>query len=156
MRVVIDTNILRKAAVDNSWEHITVMVYVRDSHHITLDYEHKLFGEYEREVGSSSLFQKWYAEMVRGQRICYCSHHVPARHKRELCRLGFHGPEDCVLVGLAINGDKYIVTEDSDFGKGNQRRAQQNVEVLRYLCSEVGLTIHDADEARNQLGTYGV
>lgn len=152
MNVVIDTNILRKAVVDNSWEHIKVMSNLDTfSHYLTLDYENLLFREYQDEVGQCSLFQKWYSEMAKKHHIYYCSHNITKRHAQELLRIGFHEPEDHIVVGLALNADKYVVTEDSDFGKGDENRAAAHHQVLCYFNEQMGLTVHCANEANIRL-----
>ena len=152
MIVVIDTNILRKAVADNSWEHVCVLVNLNTfNHYLAVDYENLLLGEYQDELGSYLLFQKWYTETVKRNHIYYCSHHLTNKHKKELIRLGFHEPKDMIIVGLAWSADKYIVTEDSDFGKGQENRAAAHCQVLKYFNEQMGLTIHCANEANIKL-----
>jgi hypothetical protein len=54
---------------------------------------------------------------------------------------------DRVVVGLALDSDRYIVTEDSDFGKGSSIKASEHRDVLDFLTARLGLTVHDATEA---------
>lgn len=152
MRVVIDTNILCKAVKYFSQDHIAVMVLVNKMCcHLVLDHDRQLLGEYQSEVGESELFQKWYQEMQKKAQIFWADGHISNRVSRELRRRCCHELEDHVIVALAVNTDKYIVTEDSDFGKGDPRRAAANREVLEYLTNDLGLAVHDAGEACNAL-----
>lgn len=148
MRVVIDTNILCKAAEHFSQDHIAVMVFTSKlGHYLVLDHDLQLFNEYQSEVGNSSLFQKWYQEMQGKSQIYWANGHISHRIARELKKRCFHEPEDHVVVALAIKTDKYIVTEDSDFGKDDPRRAAEHQAALAYLTNNLGLTVHDAGEA---------
>jgi hypothetical protein len=47
------------------------------------------------------------------------------------------------------------VIEDSDFGKGHVDRSLANAGVAAYLKKRLGLTVHDAKEARNRLSGAG-
>ena len=152
MNAVIDTNILKKALADTSLEHISLMFRIRDNNHcITLDFQNKLLDEYNDELAKYPLFRKWYAELQSSQRIFYCDHHIPNKHNSQLLELGLHEPEDLVVLGLALHADKYLITEDSDFGKGNEKRAKQHTRVLVYITSKMYITIHDASEACTRL-----
>jgi len=153
MRVVIDTNILVGAAKDLSTDHIAVLtlLYIFKQS-LMLDYEEVLLGEYRDNVGRCVLFQKWYQAMQTGQLICWGNGHLPQRMAAELRRRHFHESEDQVVVALAVHGDKYIVTEDSDFGKGNIVRAIEHRDVLAYLTHDLRLIVHNAREACERLG----
>ena len=63
--------------------------------------------------------------------------------------MGFTGEVDRIIVALALEtrNDRYIITEDSDFGKGDTEKAEQHAHVLRYLTDQLQLTVHDAGEA---------
>jgi predicted nucleic acid-binding protein len=152
MNIVIDTNILCKALIDISLKHLRLILNINTfNHFITLDHDDLLLGEYQRNLEQYPFYQKWYKEMVTQHQIFYCNHKIINRHAHNLSRLGFHGPIDCIIVGLADHADKYIVSEDSDFGKGNERRAAEYIPVLRYLNEQMGLTVHDVNEAINKL-----
>lgn len=152
MNVSIDTNILKKAIEEDSLEHISLMFRIRDhSHSITLDFQGQLLDEYNDELGEYRLFQKWYTELQNNQKIYYCDHRVPNRHTAKLLELGFHEPEDLIVLGLAIHADKYLVTEDSDFGKGNERRAADHMNILTYITDNMEITVHDVREACEML-----
>ncbi len=61
----------------------------------------------------------------------------------------FTGEVDRILVLLALEArnDRYIITEDSDFGKGETEKAEQHADVLHDLTNQLQLTVHDAKEA---------
>jgi len=65
--------------------------------------------------------------------------------------LGCHEPSDHVFVAVANRAGQYLVTEDSDFGKGHVKRSLAKAGVAAYLKKKLGLTVHDAKEARNHL-----
>jgi hypothetical protein len=148
MNVTIDTNILKKALEDDSLQHISLMFRIRDRKHcITLDFQSLLLNEYNDVLGQYRLFQKWYTELQSNSQIYYCDHKVHQKHETKLLELGFHEPEDMVVLGLAFHADKYLVTEDSDFGKGDARRAQANLKILEYISNDMEVIIHDTQEA---------
>jgi AAA+ ATPase superfamily predicted ATPase len=154
MNVVLDTNILCKAA-EHELDYLEVMIQIRrHQHSLTLDHANLLYNEYNRYVKDDPFFQKWYQEILREQRIYYCSHNIPGRAKRKLIEMGFHGEIDLVVVGLAINSDKYIIVEDSDFGKGHEQRAAENRHILEYFNINLGLLVHNANEAVTHLMHY--
>ena len=152
MIVVVDTNILMIAICESSISHTCVMTnIIVKEHSLAFDYDEILLDEYRKNLGQNQFFQKWYAEVIKRNLVYFCSHHFPSRHKRELEKLGFHGEVDLTIVGLGWNGSKYLVTEDSDFGKSVINPARNNNLVLEYLNNKMGLTIHCADEANTQL-----
>jgi Putative inner membrane protein (DUF1819) len=73
------------------------------------------------------------------------------RHAMHLKTLGCHEPSDHVFVAVANNAGRYLVTEDSDFGKGHVNRSLAKARVASYLKEKLGMTVHDAKEARSHL-----
>jgi len=73
------------------------------------------------------------------------------RYVTRLTRLGCHEPSDHIFVAVARRTERYLVTEDSDFGKGHVNRALAKAGVTTYMREKLGLTEHDAQEARNHL-----
>ena len=65
--------------------------------------------------------------------------------------MGCHEPSDHIFVAVAERTDRYLVTEDSDFGKGHVDRSLAKAGVAAYLREKLSLTVHDAKEARNHL-----
>ena len=67
--------------------------------------------------------------------------------------MGFTGEVDRILVALALEtrNDRYIITEDSDFGKGDTEKAKEHNDVLQHLTNKLQLTVHDAEEALSTL-----
>ncbi len=154
MRVVIDTNIVVKAARDLEPDHLRVILSVSDrqtEHRLVLDHERRLLGEYEDNLRGTELYRKWLKELLTQRKVEWSSGRLDARHRRELSQRGLHEPEDHVVVALAWHTGKYVVTEDSDFGKGDSQRAQVHRAVLDYLTNTMGLTVHTAGEALSVL-----
>ena len=148
MQVVIDTNILCEAAKHFSLDHIAILTYMNQLRHsLVLDYEMQLLNEYERNVGSYQLYRKWYKEMKSNFQIEWADGHISSRIARELERRSLHEAPDHVVVALAMSTQRYIITEDSDFGKGDEIRAAEHVEVLEYLTNDLGIAVYDASEA---------
>jgi len=154
MRVVIDTNIIVKAIEDGEPEHtMTIHLVIYKRHKLVLDYENKLLEEYRDNLQNRKLFQKWFKTVEIASLIEWSDGHLSQTHTQNLTRLGLHEEEDHVIVALAWHTDKYVVTEDSDFGKGGPARAQSHLKALNYLTNTMGLTIHSAVEALTQLDT---
>jgi hypothetical protein len=119
------------------------------SHVIALDTEGKILAEYRGNCSGIELFEKWYQEIW--QRVRQVSGLLEKRHMTQLTRLGCHESSDHVFVAVAKRTDQYLVTEDSDFGKGHLNRAIAKAGVTAYMREKLGLTVHDAREARNHL-----
>ena len=153
MRVVVDTNIIVKATEYNM-NHLRVLLAIsatEKEHKLVLDYENKLLREYEDNAGEHSLYRKWFKELQSGSKIFWSNGNLNQTHSQALIRHGLHEPEDHVVVALAANTDKYIVTEDSDFGVGNPQRAQSHSGVLTYLQRTMNITVHTAAQAVSNL-----
>jgi predicted nucleic acid-binding protein len=152
MLVVLDTNILCKAVLLGNLDHISVlMLMMQYKHCLTLDYEHMLENEYRGEVGKYELFTKWWKEMHGRALVYFCDGHLSERIAQDLMRLGFHEPQDHLVIALAIHSGKYIITEDSDFGKGDPIRAGEHVAILNYLSNSLELIVDNAAEACERL-----
>ena len=147
MRVVIDTNIIVKAVKEYAPSHIRVIYLVQPKHKLVLDFEGRLQREYRDEVGSEAMYQKWFHELQKNNRIEWHHGRLPNRHQSELRAVGLHEEEDHIVVALALNTDRYVITEDSDFGKGHPERSQYHMEVLHYLTNEIGIRVRSAEEA---------
>lgn len=147
MRVVVDTNIIVKAVKEHEPDHLGVILSIRQKHTLVLDFERRLLGEYEDNLGREALYRKWLKELERQTRIEWSNGHLDNAHRQRLIQLGLHEEEDHVIVALADHTDRYIVTEDSDFGKGDSVRAQAYMGVLSYLTGTMGMTVHTAAEA---------
>ena len=150
MIVTIDTNVVINACKENSWDHIDVLSLIRTRDHtVALDSEGKILADYRGNCSGIELYEKWYQEIW--QRVQQVSGLLEQRHVTRLTRLGCHEPSDHIFVAVARRTDRYLVTEDSDFGKGHVDRALAKTGVTAYMREKLGLTVHDAQEARNHL-----
>jgi hypothetical protein len=157
VKIALDTNIICKACDPNDPNTACMGVITRilyDANHgILHDTDGKLLNEYRNKAGGYGFFQKWYQEMEKKENgIHYLFVNLDRNCKKiseTLIGMGFTGEVDCILVALALEtrNDRYIITEDSDFGKGSTEKAKENEHVLRYLTDQLQLTVHDADEA---------
>jgi predicted nucleic acid-binding protein len=149
MIVTLDTNIIINACKKHSWDHLSVLDRVRLVHQIALDIEGKILAKYRGKCSSNELFEKWFQEIW--QRVEQVSGRLENRHATHLKMLGCHETSDHVFVAVANRTGRYLVTEDSDFGKGHVNRSLAKAGVIAYLREKVRLTVHDAKEARNHL-----
>ncbi|MEA1869809.1 MAG: hypothetical protein U9N09_06670 [Euryarchaeota archaeon] len=155
MKIALDTNIICKAC-DYNWDCIGVLSRIHDdaNHGILHDTGKRLSSEYRRNAGGCELFEKWYTVMGSKENgIHYLPIDLDRNYKKiseTLIGMGFTGEVDRILVALALEtrNDRYIIiTEDSDFGKGDTEKAKEHNDVLQYLTNKLQLTVHDAGEA---------
>jgi len=154
VKIALDTNIICKAC-DYNWDCIGVLSRIRDdaNHGILHDVNGKLPNEYRNNAGGYEFFRNWYQEMERkenGIHYIFCDLDKNYSEISEtLIGMGFTGEVDRILVALALEtrNDRYIITEDSDFGKGNTEKAKEHNDVLQHLTNQLQLTVHDAGEA---------
>jgi hypothetical protein len=150
MIVTIDTNVIINACKVGSWDHIDVLSLIRTCEHaVALDFEGKILGEYRQNCSGVELFEKWYLEIW--QRVQQVAGRLDHACVQRLADLGCHEASDHVFVAVAEHTDGYLVTEDSDFGKGLERRALAKAPVAAYLRDELGLTVDDAKVACKRL-----
>ena len=161
MKIALDTNIICKACDlnDPNMGCVGVMTKIlHDAHHAILhDTDGKLIDEYRNNAGEYKFFIKWYHEMKKKENgINYLFVDLDRNYKKiseTLIGMGFTGEVDRILVALALEtrNDRYIITEDSDFGKGDTEKAKEHSNVLDYLTNQLQLTVHDANEALSSL-----
>jgi predicted nucleic acid-binding protein len=150
MIVTLDTNVIINACKEGSWEHIDVLSSIRTRNHtVALDTEGKILAEYRGNCSGIELFEKWFQEIW--QRIEQVPGRLENRHATRLRRLSCHEASDHVFVAVAGRTGRYLVTEDSDFGKGHVNRSLAKAGVAAYLKKKLGLKVHDPKEARNHL-----
>ncbi|OQX18388.1 MAG: hypothetical protein BWK80_38245 [Desulfobacteraceae bacterium IS3] len=129
---------------------------------IALDFEEKILGEYRKNLQNNKAYQKWLNAMYFKKTISYQSgkldekvkrklNELDEKVKRKLNELGFHEPSDQVFVAVALHSDKNLVSEDSDYGKGDEVRANspEKQEVLKYMTESLGLNVMDSIEGLN-------
>jgi hypothetical protein len=150
MIVTLDTNVIINACRQGSWDHIDVLSLIRTRDHtVALDIEGKILAEYRGNYSGIELFEKWFQEIW--QRVEQVPGRLQNRHETRLRRLSCHEASDHVFVAVAGRSGRYLVTEDSDFGKGHVNWSLAKAGVVAYLMEQLGLTVHDAKEARNHL-----
>lgn len=154
MRFVLDTIILKRAFNNESLDCVAlVSCFYRNSKlGIVFDSGDCIIEEqYRRYLQDNQMYQKWLVSMFEGNQVLYMSGNLNAKIKRKLEELGFHESSDQVFVAVALNSDKNLVSEDSDYGKGNEDRANrpEKQEVLKYMTETLGLNVMDSVEGLN-------
>jgi hypothetical protein len=152
MLVVLDTNILCEAVKNSSIPHLLVMTALPSrAHSLVLDHDRALLGQYDSNLSTFSLYRKWFTELTVRNMIHFTHGALPSSAGTHLTSLGFNDSVDRTVVALALNSHSYLVTEDSDFGKGPSAKAADHQDVLTYLVNDLGLVVHDAAEASSHL-----
>ena len=154
MKIALDTNIICKACNNNlDCMHVLLKIRSESSHKILHDNGNKVRGEYWKNARACEFFEKWYKEMETGYKIFYLHATLNKRIADALDEMDFTGDVDRILVALALEtrNDLYIITEDSDFGKGDTEKAKEHNDVLQHLTNQLQLTVHDAGEALSNL-----
>ena len=125
-------------------------LYDKDEHGIILDFEDHIRKEYMNNLSTNERFIKIYSALEQQGRINFVSGKLDNKHKHKLISLGFHEVEDHAFTGAAMNSDKCIVTEDSDYGKGSNKKANspEKQVVLKYMTDEMGMCVYDSIQAR--------
>lgn len=153
MNIAIDTNILVQAFCN--WEpvHIVVTSFVTQKlHNLCFDFEGSISNEYQKNVGRSEAYRKWYKRITDVKALYYCSGKLNHAHKDQLCKFGCHEPIDHAFIAVAFNSDRHLISEDSDVGKGPKGNQSPHCDALKYLNGTMGITVYDAHEATLHLG----
>jgi hypothetical protein len=149
MIFVIDTNILVKGFIENDLATMFSFIhafFIDPEKKIALDHNRVMLGEYSTYLDGEDLFQKWFVHLQHSNQIYYVSGALTNGTREKLLELGFHEESDQTFVAAAINTDRIIVTEDSDYGKGNEIKAKDKQEVLAYMVDKLNLKVFDTDE----------
>lgn len=151
--VTIDTNILVKAFNESEPDYVEVIyafpaigMVCHDNSPVST-----VSTEYQREVGNSKSFHKWYKRLVQAQAIHYCNGRLEQRHKDRLSKLQCAEPSDHIFIAVSYHSGRILITEDSDMGKGPKGHIFPHCDALDYLEKKMGLTVYDICEAANLL-----
>lgn len=109
-----------------------------DNDSLAVDSNGTILKEYADNVGDSKAYQLLLIQLQNEGRVHQCSDHLPAKIVRRLDELKFHEAEDRVFLGVAYNGDKYLITNDSDYNVGDK---PGNDMAYKYFCEELGMKI---------------
>ncbi|MCD8338310.1 MAG: PIN domain-containing protein [Lachnospiraceae bacterium] len=147
MRLVIDTNIWIKALVSKEYEidcaeALYCFLHDKDME-LALDCKGEIMAEYRDNLQKERSFQKCMIKLENEKRKCLVSSNLNKAHKNALISRGFHEPEDHVFVGTAMNADKLIVTEDSDYGVHQEAEKQA---VFTYMKEKMGMQVMSAEQ----------
>jgi hypothetical protein len=148
--ITIDTNILIRAFEHQDPYHLDVATYAsRPQSMIGLDVNNIIISEYQKNLGGSQGFQKWYQRLCQRMAIHFCDGGIPNCHRTQLTTHGCHEPTDQVFIGVAYNSGKVLVSEDSDVGKGPRGCAPPHCYAGAYLRDVMGIQVLSAEEASN-------
>jgi len=152
MKFVIDTIILIKGFQLHSLDCFALIGHFYDNSALAIAFDTEkniIVKEYRQNLKHNEMFQKWLVAMTEANKVFYLSGKLEQKIKKKLVKLGFHEPSDQVFVAVALHSDKNIITEDSDYGKGNEERAGETAKqnVLRYMTQDLKLNVMDAKES---------
>jgi predicted nuclease of predicted toxin-antitoxin system len=151
MIVTVDTNVVINAWLGGEQPHIQVLSLIGVLPHLPYGFDHdgRINAEYRRKCSGNAFFEKWHKEIW--EKVVFINGHIEQHHAAALADRGCHEPSDHIFAAVAYHADKYLVTEDSDFGKGHVERALAKIAVIAYLQEKLGLIVHDAREACTHL-----
>lgn len=143
--IVIDTNIWVRTMVNEEFDvecdEALHQFLLTKRMRLVLDYEGEIMQEYNDNVREERRFQIWMKRLDAEQRKCWVSSRLSERYGKALRDLGFHEAEDHVFVGAAMNADKFIISEDSDYGVHGETDKQK---VIAYMKEQMGLQVVSA------------
>ncbi|MCD8059438.1 MAG: PIN domain-containing protein [Bacteroides fragilis] len=150
-KIVIDTNIWLKAMdtdfYNGNCDFALHKIIKNPQWHIALDDRKCIKNEYDKNIykylTEPRRYEHYWKKLYGEQRVYYTFSKLDKRHKEQLKRRGFHEPEDQIFVGTAMNADKVIVTEDSDYGVHGEPEKQA---VATYMQGEMRLQVYSAEE----------
>ncbi|MDO4284052.1 MAG: PIN domain-containing protein [Eubacteriales bacterium] len=149
MNKVIDTNIWRYGFLHDEEYRMDCANFLyafimnrQDS--MAMDAGGKMLSEYNRNLRQDPEFRKTFVQLQRDNRISHVVSRIPMRHKERLRALGFHEEEDHVFLGTALQADRYLVSEDSDYGTRGQKEKQQ---ANQYMRETLGIMLRNSEEA---------
>ncbi len=152
MKFVIDTNILIKGFQLHSIECFALIGLFYDNAALSIAFDVEksvILQEYRQNLNHNEMFQKWLVAMFQANKVFYVSGKLEEKIRKKLVKFGFHESSDQTFVAVALHSDKNIITEDSDYGKGNEERAGETAKqnVLRYMTQDLKLNVMDAKES---------
>lgn len=159
MRFVIDTNIWKCALTDTpDWRYdcdIFLRIFMESNHNLSIDHKCEILKEYNDNLKYNEKYWKFYTMLEQQGRVTFVDSSLPGKHLKKLIELKFHEPEDHVFTGTAYNADKYIVTEESDYGKGRFEKAKLSEKhaVLKYMTDNMDMFVLDSVEAKMLFNT---
>lgn len=152
MQIVLDTNILVNGCNLKNFECTVLLTLFYKNERLIVAFDSdnsQILREYRQNLCENEFYQKWYSALCQSSQVVYYSGKLNTRIKQELENRKFHELADQTFVAVALNADKVIITEDSDYGKGKEEKAStaQKQEVLRYMTVDLGLNVMDSNQA---------
>lgn len=153
MIIVIDTNIVVKGFVDEDLLALDYFLghFRNRCRHIAIDFDGRMMKEYRDNTRGNKLFEKWLVHLQQNNQVQYFDGTLPERVRKQLLELKFHEEADHVFVAVAMNAGRILLTEDSDYGKGDETKAAEKKAVLDYLLKELNLQVFDMNEIMEYL-----
>lgn len=147
MNITVDTCVLYSAycELEPSALRFISEVAMNCAARVNLDHDGCIGQEYAR-LNAERGYQKWFKHIVGRNGFERVDGRLSRKVKQDLLERGFHEPTDHVFVATALNSDRLLCTEDSDYGCGSSPRAQQHSAVFSYLGS-LGLDVRDSKAA---------
>lgn len=140
--MVIDTNIWIRRFEDAEYQvncDLALSKFVSKPEELLyMDYEEEMMREYRDNLKGNRPFELFWKQLSQDGRISWVSSKLDHKHKQALLERGFHEPEDHIFVGTAMNADKRIITDDSDYGVNGEVEKQA---VFEYMQEQMGLQV---------------
>lgn len=141
-KIVIDTNIWVNSLVEAEYNidcaDALGCFFLDKDLVLALDCNSEIEREYRDNLRDSRFFELRMKQLERENRKYWCDSKLNKKHKDELLKLGFQEQEDHVFAGTAMNADKILITEDSDYGVHGEESYQK---VYTYMKQIMGLSV---------------
>ena len=116
--------------------YLTEAIYM--FHQLVLDHEGVLLGKYRRFMDQNPVLRRWFSKIIKNaNHVFYCSSKLENAVNQRFEALRFDRDDRC-FVGAALNADRLVVAEDSDFREPN---------IAQYLKNELNLEVFSINEA---------
>lgn len=150
--LVLDTNFWHEASNDYLSNAMSLLHKIKSTPDISIaiDHEHKILDEYNNQI-NAEFIQRWvlkvFAYRADNNGIYWASSNLDAKIRQHLLTLNFE-PNDLPFTGLALNTGKIIITEDSDYGVGDNAKAtDENKQNIKDYLESLGMRILDIKKA---------
>lgn len=153
--IVLDTGIWVKGLKKDEYlrEAYIVLQFMNEKDvGMAVDEDGLIFREYRdnfpRNCREKRNFELWMKQLFSKQKIRLVNYRLTDEIKADLVRVKFHEEEDWVFIGTALNSDKIIVSEDSDYGIKGEKGHE---EAFQYLTGRLALRLYSSSSYVNEM-----
>lgn len=157
MYVVLDTNVWvnafseygNKKYMNDSFMIISDFMQIED-YMLAVDNRGFVLSEYDRELDKNRFYQLFINQLRNGCRIYYVDGTLNSSVRDKLMKLGFHEESDQIFTAVALNTDKYIISDDSDYGT-HDYDGEDKLKVHEYMCNELKMRVESSEDGLKSL-----